>query len=214
MLHHVPGNRESRWPLPAGTAIMSRRALVRAGAGLGAGALIAFAPAPAAAATQTGWRFCTKCRGLFFQGGGSKRKKKGKNGKKGRSAGNTSLGVCPAGGRHAPRTDLNYVVQLNSSFTDPNLFKNFQQCQKCRGLFFEDSGETGICPAGGTHTGGSSLYELWQGATIPGMDDAWDECSKCHGVFNWAGGNAGSCPASGGHLRSNPATRYTLFTLS
>jgi hypothetical protein len=192
----------------------TRRGLLRAGIGLGVLTLLVATSTPAAAATQSGWRFCTKCRGLFFQGGGSKPKKKRK-GKKGKKPDNTSLGVCPAGGKHAPRTDLSYVLHTADSLpTNPQLFKNFQQCSKCGGLFSNDRGETGVCPAGGFHTSGNIFFALWEGATIPGMDDAWDECSKCQGVYNWAGpSGAGVCPVPGGHARTG-STRYTLFVLS
>ena len=190
----------------------TRRGLLRAGLGLGALTLLVATATPAAAATQSGWRFCTKCRGLFFQGGAAKPKKK----KKGKKSDNTSLGVCPAGGKHAPRSDLSYVLHTADSLpTNPQLFKNFQQCSKCRGLFANDLGETGVCPAGGSHASGNIFFALWEGATVPGMDDAWDECSKCSGVFNWAGpSGAGVCPVPGGHARASAATRYTLFVLS
>jgi hypothetical protein len=185
--------------------------VLRAGAGLGLAASLVSAAEPAEAATETGWRFCTKCRGLFYQGSGPGKSKKKKKGKK---PADQSLGVCPAGGKHAPRTDLNYVLQFEGSPTNPNLYKNFQKCQKCRGLFANDLGETGVCPAGGAHASGNTFYELWAGPTVPGMDDAWDECIKCSGLFNYAGGNAGSCPAGGGHERFSASFRYTLFVLS
>ncbi len=133
------------------------------------------------------------------------------------ASGSDALGVCPAGGKHAPRTDLSYVLFTADSLpTNPELFKNFQQCTKCRALFANDRGETGVCPVGGAHASGDpgAFFALWQGATIPGMDDAWDECAKCSGVYNYAGGNVGACPAGSGHERSGASTRYTLFVLS
>ena len=190
--------------------------MLRGGVGLGLAALAA-GWEPAGAATQAGWRFCTKCRGLFFQGSAAKPKKtkKGKKGKRGQGSGGDTLGVCPAGGKHAPRTDLSYVLFTADSLpTNVDLFKNFQQCTKCRALFANDLGETGVCPAGGAHASGDAFFALWQGATVPGMDDAWDECAKCSGVYNYAGGNVGACPAGGGHERSGASTRYTLFVLS
>lgn len=202
---------------PPRPVLLGRRVVLRAGAGLGLAAL-AVGWEPAAAATQAGWRFCVKCRGLFFQGSSAKpkKKKKGKKGK-GRQAADASLGVCPAGGKHAPRTDLSYVLHTADSLpTNADLFKNFQQCIKCRALFANDRGDTGACPAGGAHASGDpdSFFALWQGATVPGMDDAWDECAKCSGVYNYAGGSIGSCPAGGGHERRGASTRYTLFVLS
>ena len=192
---------------------IARRGPIRAGVVLGAASLIALTPAPAAAATQSGWRFCTKCRGLFFRGSGSTKPRKKKNGKK--KTGNASPGICPAGGKHAPRSDLSYVLHTADSLpSDPQLFEDFQQCSKCRGLFSNDSGDTGVCPAGGSHGSGDVFFALWEGATVPGMDDAWDQCAKCRGVYNWAGSSgAGVCPITGGHARTG-STRYTLFVLS
>jgi hypothetical protein len=188
-------------PDPGRSPSSSRRLEVRIGRRplLGAGVALAVAlamPEPAAAATKTGWRFCPKCRGLFA------------------GKGTDRAGVCPAGGKHRPLTTINYVLHYDLGVTDPNLFKNWFRCTKCRGLVADDRGETGPCPAGGLHAITNPAYALWSGATIPGMDDAWDECAKCSGLFNWAGGNAGACPAGGGHVRSGETTRYTLFFLS
>lgn len=209
---------ESSRSLATSSPCITRRVALRAALGLGVLSLIVFDPDAAEAATQSGWRFCTKCRGLFFQGGASQPKKK-KKGKKGKKPDNTSLGVCPAGGKHAPRSDLSYVLHLAVSLeTNPQLYKNFQQCTKCRGLFSRDVDEKGVCPAGGAHASGdasNSFFALWAGATVPGMDNAWDECSKCRSVFNFAGGNASRCPADGGaHDGSQTARIYTLFVLS
>ena len=71
---------------PASLMLIARRTVLRAGLGLGTASLLAI-PRPASAATQTGWRFCTKCRGLFGEGSaGATRRKKKKKGKRRRAA--------------------------------------------------------------------------------------------------------------------------------
>jgi hypothetical protein len=44
---------------------------------------------------QHRWRFCRKCTGLFFNGGGA-------------------LGVCPAGGEHDPSSSGDYALMGES----------------------------------------------------------------------------------------------------
>lgn len=176
---------------------IGRRTLLTAGAG-GILAVASFTePATAAgAAVKASWRFCLKCRGLFA------------------GQGARSVGVCPAGGTHQPRKDLTYVLLSGLSVTDPHLFKNWFQCKKCRGLFANDRGDTGVCPKGGAHAGTGPDYDLWTGTSLPFMDGAWDECGKCSGLYNFAGGAAGVCPAGGGHERlGGGATTYTLIVL-
>jgi hypothetical protein len=207
---HLALHRGAPPPWRRGEIRIGRREVLMTSMGIGLGLATAglILPEEAAAATEAGWRYCTKCRGLFAEAEKGKKRKKGKKPKK------PVQGVCPAGGAHAVLQTHNYVLQHSTSIVDPNLIRNYFKCQKCCGLFGDDSGETGVCPAGGSHTGAGLDYEIWQGGTVPGMmDDAWDECSKCSGLFNWAGGALGICPAGGGHARLSSGTRYTLFLL-
>jgi hypothetical protein len=84
------------------------------------------------------------------------------------------------------------------SVTDPNLLGSFFQCKKCRGLFVDDLGETGVCPKGGAHAGTGPNYALWAGTALPFMEANWRECVKCSGLY-WATGSNGVCPAGGEH---------------
>ena len=164
----------------------------------GAGAALALATltdsVEAAAAAKAGFRYCSKCRGLFA------------------GAGTKSVGVCPAGGSHKPSKGYNYLLLSGLSVTNPNLYKNWFQCKKCRGLFADDLGDTGRCPKGGAHARTGPAYDLWAGTAPPFMEVDWDECSKCSGFF-WTSGvsNIGVCPAGSTHLRRGD--NYSLILL-
>jgi hypothetical protein len=172
---------------PADTS--SRRTLLAAGGAAALATVAGAAPANAAAyeGAELGWRFCPKCRGLF----------KGK--------GTKSTGACPAGGKHEPRKDVEYIL-----YRDGN-WPHWWRCSKCAGLFYVVFilPEEGTCPKGGSHASDDARsFTLWSGAGTPGVtDDAWDACTKCQGLFNWAAGNVGSCPAGGGHQRNGAAAK-------
>jgi hypothetical protein len=158
---------------------IGRRDVLIAGAGA-ALALATLTEDVEAAAAKSGWRFCPKCRGLFA------------------GKGTDSVGVCPAGGSHKPLKGYNYLLLTGLIVTDPNLYKNWFQCKKCRGLFANDRGDTGVCPKGGAHKGTGPGYDLWAGTSLPFMEAGWDECSKCSGLY-WPVNGAGVCPAGGAH---------------
>ena len=79
----VPG-----WDRPA----RSRRAVLKTGLGGALGGLVlAGLPRAAAAELQPDWRFCTKCRALWYNGG-------------------PDDGRCAAGGRHRAGNSVDYVL--------------------------------------------------------------------------------------------------------
>lgn len=170
---------------------IGRRDVLVAGAGA-ALALATLTKAVAAAATaKSGWRYCPDCRGLFAG--------------KGTKAG----GVCPAGGTHDPVKSYSYVLLSGLSVTDPQLFKNWFQCKKCRGLF-NDGGTNRTCPKGGVHAPTGPEYAVWNGTALPFMEADWDWCSKCSGLY-WRGAGNGVCPAGGEHGASQFSFKLILL---
>lgn len=125
--------------------------------------------------TQSGWRWCRKCQGIFFSG-------------------SATQGVCPAGGSHDQSASGRYELQLDRGNGQPD----WKWCSKCEGLYFGGHpGSAGICPAGGIHNGmGSGNYILDQ--YTPGGQSNWRWCSNCEGLF-FAGNGSGRCPTGGGH---------------
>jgi hypothetical protein len=147
-----------------------------------------FSPPP----LQYDWRWCHKCRGLFFSGG------------------QQQVGTCPGGGKHEKNGSGNYVL----SHDEPafNGQHDWRWCHRCQGLFFSGGQQrAGSCPAGGQHEkNGSGNYALAHEATgFDGQAD-WRWCHKCRGLF-FSGGQdyAGSCPAGDQHEKG-VSGNYTL----
>ena len=91
---------------------------------------------------QDGWRWCSKCEGLWM----------------GLNAGS----ACPAGGSHSKVGSGIYTVIHNAEKDGPGE-KNWRWCKKCQGLHHGGVvGDTGqSCPAGGSHTvAGSGKYRV------------------------------------------------------
>ncbi|MBL8041002.1 MAG: matrilysin family metalloendoprotease [Chthonomonas sp.] len=89
--------------------------------------------------SQSNWRWCNKCQGLFF--GGNPNPK------------------CPAGGEHDKTGSGNYSLLHNSSAAAGQQ-SNWRWCNKCQGLFFGGNPNP-KCPAGGDHVKiGSGNYSL------------------------------------------------------
>lgn len=104
---------------------------------------------PGVRAGQTDWRFCNKCRSLWFNGKGN------------------NNGVCVAGGSHAIDGSGDYVlVTQGPDFdfaADFGLQRGWRFCNDCFVLWFRGNGGdgNGVCPAGGGHNlSGSGDYAL------------------------------------------------------
>jgi hypothetical protein len=126
---------------------------------------------------QENWRWCNKCQGLIFGGGGAER-------------------PCPSGGEHRLDGSGNYFLIGDNPFSVDQ--DNWRWCTKCFALCFAGA-DAGPCPAGGTHdhTGSSNYKLLNEDSTIPGQDN-WRWCQKCQ-MLAFAGGGSGPCPAGGAH---------------
>jgi hypothetical protein len=148
--------------------------------------------------SQSDWRWCHKCQGLFFSGGQS------------------SAGNCPAGGQHEKTVSGNYTLAHNSlvAIGQPD----WRWCHKCQGLFFSGGqSSVGNCPAGGEHEKTvSGNYTLAHNSVAIGQPDItryqsdWRWCHKCQGLF-FSGGQSsvGNCPAGGQHEKTVSGD-YTL----
>lgn len=76
---------------------------------------------------ESGWRWCSKCEGLWYEPG--------------------LPAPCPGGGTHVSANSAAYELVYNlASFPYQS---GFRRCRRCRGLAHE--GSTGACPAGGRH---------------------------------------------------------------
>ncbi|MFE8600205.1 M57 family metalloprotease [Archangium violaceum] len=139
--------------------------------------------------TQSNWRWCHKCQGLFFGGNpGSK---------------------CPAGGAHENVGSGDYHLG-HSLASSAGWQSNWRWCNKCQGLFF--GGNPGsVCPTGGAHDGSTSgdYHLLHSAGSAPDLQSNWRWCNKCQGMF--FGGNPGSvCPTGGAHSGASSGN-YSLI---
>jgi hypothetical protein len=132
---------------------------------------------------QPGWRWCSKCYGLFFSG-------------------NPSQGSCPVDrGAHDGATSGAYSVDLDAPHQGGQ--SAWRWCAKCQGLFFGGNPTQGRCAAdGAAHYGsGSGDYTLdSEGPTAPtGAQPGWRWCNQCQGLFFAGGSTLGTCPSGGPH---------------
>ena len=82
--------------------------------------------------TETNWRVCAYCMGLFWYSGGVR-------------------GVCPkVQVGHFPTSDTIYYLEYNTA-PGPSEQRGWRYCKRCRGLFLPRPGDLGVCPNGGSH---------------------------------------------------------------
>jgi hypothetical protein len=99
-------------------------------------------PVANAALGQTNWRWCGKCRGLFYSGGLT----------------HYSAGSCPDSGNHDIANWDRYTLMVDRP--DKPGQPNWRLCSKCKGLFFAGD-PSSVCPGGGAHdAAGSGNYTI------------------------------------------------------
>lgn len=174
---------------------LDRRTVLRTGllAGasiVGAGAALLTA-APAFAATQVGWRWCSKCQGLFFQPNGG--------------------GLCPAGGGHDGSSSSRYALRYYSAPISSDMVQpEWRWCSRCQGLAWGGSGP-GFCPGSGRHIHSESFnYHLWHDITSDFSQPNWRWCYKCQAIFYGPNQSSSWCAQSGRHDGS-ASSNYLMF---
>lgn len=127
---------------------------------------------------QAAWRFCFRCRTMFFDG----RREKG---------------VCPAGGAHAAAGWTFYLPHDHAGPLGGQ--EQWRYCEKCFSIFWNgDSNYRGRCHAGEGHNPMGYNFFLPHDHSGEGQDQ-WRFCDKCWVMF-WNGeANKGMCTAGGGH---------------
>ncbi len=122
------------------------------------------------AAGQHGWRWCSKCRGMFFGPG-------------------QAASRCSAGGTHdgGGSGDYSFVQGVPES---PGQH-DWRWCSKCQSLFVGPNQATSACPAGGVHDGATSgnYAVLLEGQNYV----VWTEGAPAFrrgGVTAWHGGES------------------------
>jgi len=188
--------------LPLLSTGIARRTTIKALALGGIGALtgIALSGPAQAESTQAGWRWCSKCQGMFYA-----------------MATGNHMGVCPAGGKHIDAASGHYLEVFNAQDSG-KLQAGWSWCEKCMGFFYSraslGAGGMGHCPAGGTHTKeGSGAYAAVIGEDGPRQQGGWRWCGKCMGMFySRSRGTMGVCPGGGAHEDGGSGHYASLYT--
>jgi len=152
----------------------------------GVSAAPAAAQCPQIACVQEGWRWCSKCQGMFYALA---------------SASQGGMGVCPAGGAHVMTGSGHYYERVAGTIAGVQQ-GGWSWCAKCMGFFYSlASSGMGACPAGARHiNAGSPAYAAVLGGNGTGQQGGWRWCSKCMGMFySLSSGTQGVCPAGGAH---------------
>ena len=91
------------------------------------------------AAVQYGWRYCSKCSSLFYNGYPTK-------------------GRCPAGGAHFAQ---GFMFGLNHQpAAPPSSQTEWRFCEKCFALFWNGATAKGRCAAGGAHLAQGFVFNI------------------------------------------------------
>jgi hypothetical protein len=131
-------------------------------------------------ATQSNWRFCKKCNGIFFNGYADK-------------------GVCAAGGGHI---SAGYTFILHHDVPETATAQSkWRFCNKCKGMFFDGYPNKGVCAASGSHQAAGYTFALPHNTPeTSAAQSNWRFCNKCEGMFFDGNPGKGVCSAGGGHL--------------
>ena len=189
------------------SAKVTRRNVLRAaGAGIvvaAIGGLAETAGVIDAAASQTGWRRCYLCEGLWFSGNGSN-------------------GHCPVGSgvfgtdhNHQSNPSLDYQL-FGDSEGQPGQ-NGWFWCYACQGLWFGGNVGFGYCPdrgAAGHAAVGTGNYRLQSMPNPVGNgQNTWRFCYKCAGLWFFGDGQPASntCPAGGAHSSSGSGDYFLNF---
>lgn len=150
--------------------------------------------------SQAGWRWCSKCQGLFYgplQG----------------------VSACSQGGPHEdPEVSGSGTYALRFGVPEgPDIQTEWRWCNRCQGLFFGPMHDKSICPRGGTHAApdvsGSSNYALAHNMPESfGYQGQWRWCPRCTGLYFGPQRDASVCPAGGNH-GSSPASESANYLL-
>lgn len=128
---------------------------------------------------QPEWRFCDKCRGLFF-------------------APHNVDGDCPDGGHHVFHPQSFNFRLPHDIVPEPGAHQGgWMTCLKCKVLFFALQGGESDCPFGGRHEAVGIVFQLPHDFPEPGPHQSeWQTCHKCKGMFfNGDPLRKGVCPA-------------------
>lgn len=125
---------------------------------------------------QRNWRFCGKCKSLFWDGGDFK-------------------GVCPKDQTAHQRLGYEFVLAVEVG-EDERSQTNWRFCAKCAGLYFDGYIDKGRCPKDGKgHQGAGYHFSLGHGfSETSDRQPKWRFCSQCSILYYDGFDDKGTCP--------------------
>ncbi|MBN9546430.1 MAG: hypothetical protein J0I19_13225 [Alphaproteobacteria bacterium] len=132
---------------------------------------------------QSHWRYCKKCRAMFFE------------------AAPPTDAACPESGVHVAD---GFVFTLPHDIAEGAQTQHgWRYCTQCRSVFYTSDGQpAGECSYGGAHQPQGFDFVLAYEALPEAFEqEDWRFCSKCYSMF-WDGDplQKGVCKAGGGHV--------------
>jgi hypothetical protein len=152
----------------------------------------ALAPRDFIATPQSPWKFCDKCKILYW-------------------GPEQTTSACPAGGTHGGGSS-NYTVYMDPTLTDSNEQTGWSFCGKCKAMYYGVEQSASACPKGGTHGGPSANYMMFVNrVTVTGFSSQfnWQFCDKCKGMYYGPEQTSSRCPKGGTH--GGPTAEYTML---
>ncbi|PRY01429.1 hypothetical protein [Allonocardiopsis opalescens] len=175
--------------------VLDRRALIATALLAGTGLALGTAAAPAAAGTDTGFRWCGRCQGMWFAFGGDN-------------------GHCPVhhwwDHNHQQDGSAHYwfVDERPAPGQDSFGMLALKWCQTCKGAFF--GGGPGVCPNNSAgHTPSVRTFRIESNLLAPlsgfAKQGGWRRCVGCRALFFMGNGREVThCPAED-HIFHFPA---------
>jgi hypothetical protein len=142
---------------------------------------------------QPGWRWCSRCQGLF------------------RSGIDPSLCAVKTGDpHHDGSTSGAYVLEINGP-ARPNSQPQWSCCTRCASLFYGPGASSSVCPAGGGHAAGTDQYTMDLVGAAPTAQAGWRWCNRCQSLFFGPGMASSVCAAGGAHT-ADGSGEYVMRT--
>jgi hypothetical protein len=152
---------------------------------------------------QSQWKYCSKCKAMFF-------------------GPNKASSKCPSdNGNHDDSISGNYLLKVNND----DVQRGWRRCGKCQSIFYSRSGVT-YCPVttpSNSHTVADNrdyMFAIDCADAAPGATNAspapfgqqgWRWCNRCSGL--WFPNSGSVCPApGGGNHASAGSSNYALYT--
>lgn len=150
--------------------------------------------------TQTGWRWCRNCQGLFFAGG-------------------ETQGICIGANAHDGSASGKYLMQFGEGAGNTQPQGGWRWCHQCQAMHFAGApsdvfgeGARRMCfgtlfsggpPPDGSHDPSQSAHYVMEfGEGRSDAQEGWRFCKKCFGLYFSGNPDQGNCPAGGKHDNS------------